>query len=72
MPVLLSVWGAAPGIGKSSLCVGLRDWLTSTGRSTEHFREDEVFSRDEFAAVAAEFTSTERVQLGTLVAATRR
>lgn len=68
--VLITVWGASPGMGKSTLCAGLARWLADTGLRADHFREEEVLTRPEFAAVAEEFTATGTVQLETLLAAT--
>jgi hypothetical protein len=72
MTVLVSVWGAAPGFGKSTLCAGLSPSLSGAGPRVDHFREEEILSRSEFAAVAQEFGATGAVTLGTLVAATAR
>ncbi|MFF1399226.1 hypothetical protein ACFVZD_36205 [Streptomyces sp. NPDC058287] len=70
MTVLITVWGASPGVGKSTLCDGLSRWLASTGMRVDHFREEEILTRPQFAAVAEEFKATGRVQLQTLIAAT--
>lgn len=67
--VLISVWGASPGVGKSTLCAGLSSWLSDRGLGVDHFREEEVLTRPQFAAVAAEFETTGRVRLGTLISA---
>lgn len=72
MTVLVSVWGAAPGVGKSTLCAGLSRSLAGAGLRVDHFREEEILSRSEFAAVAEEFGATGAVAMGTLVAATAR
>ena len=72
MTVLVTVWGAAPGIGKSTLCAGLSRSLAGAGLRVDHFREEEILSRSEFAAVAKEFGATGAVGLGTLAAATER
>ena len=70
--VLVSVWGAAPGVGKSTLCTGLSRSLSGAGLRVDHFREEEILSRPQFAAVAEEFGATGAVGPGTLVAATER
>ncbi|MEU6194295.1 hypothetical protein [Streptomyces sp. NPDC047061] len=70
MTVLVTVWGASPGVGKSTLCGGLSQGLADTGLRVDHFREEEVLTRPQFAAVAAEFTATGTVGPGTLIAAT--
>jgi hypothetical protein len=70
--VLIAVWGAAPGIGKSTLCVGLARWLTETGRHVDHFAEEDIFTRPQFAEVAAHFHATGRVEPGMLLAAASR
>lgn len=72
MTVLISVWGASPGMGKSTLCAGLSRWLTDTGLRVDHFREEEILTRPQFGAVAEEFTATGTVELTTLVAASAR
>ncbi|WTX46577.1 nucleoside-triphosphatase [Streptomyces sp. NBC_00649] len=72
MTVLITVWGASPGVGKSTLCTGLSQWLADTGQRVDHFREEEVLTRPQFAAVAEEFTTTGTVALGTLIAATTK
>ena len=70
--VLVSVWGAAPGVGKSTLCAGLSRSLSGAGPRVDHFREEEILSRPQFAAVAEEFGATGVVGLETLLAATER
>jgi thymidylate kinase len=69
MTVLITVWGASPGMGKSTLCAGLVQWLADTGLRVDHFREEEILTRPQFAAVADEFKATGTVQLQTLIAA---
>lgn len=69
--VLIAVWGAAPGIGKSRLCAGLAGWLEGTGLRSDHFREEEILTRPQYAAVASEFQATGGVQPATLLAATK-
>jgi thymidylate kinase len=70
MTVLITVWGASPGVGKSTLCTGLSQWLRDTGQRVDHFREEEILTRPQFAAVAEEFEATGTVALDTLIAAT--
>ncbi|MGW6404944.1 hypothetical protein [Streptomyces sp. NPDC055134] len=70
MTVLITVWGTSPGVGKSTLCDGLSRWLANTGLRVDHFREEEILTRPQFAAVAEEFKATGRIQLQTLIAAT--
>ncbi|MEU0945554.1 hypothetical protein ABZ379_22645 [Streptomyces canus] len=72
MTVLITVWGASPGVGKSTLCAGLSQWLAHTELRVDHFREEEVLTRPQFAAVAQEFKATGSVEPGTLIAATAR
>ena len=69
MVVLIAVAGAAPGIGKSTLCTAVTGWLSGLGLRVDHFREHEVLTRDEFASVAAEFEARGVVQLSTLLSA---
>jgi len=64
------VLGAAPGVGKSTLCAGLAEWLSGRGLRVDHFREEEVLSRESFAEVAAEFRAGDLVRLETLLTAT--
>ncbi|MBO4257385.1 hypothetical protein [Streptomyces griseorubiginosus] len=70
MTVLITVWGASPGVGKSTLCAGLSRWLTDAGLRVDHFREEEILTRPQFAAVTEAFQTTGAVGLGTLLAAT--
>lgn len=72
MTVLITVWGTSPGVGKSTLCTGLSQWLADTGQRVDHFREEEILTRPQFAAVAEEFKTTGTVALGTLIAATTK
>jgi thymidylate kinase len=58
MTVLIAVTGAAPGMGKSTICAGLHRWLADAGMPAELFGEEDVFTRGEFADVAAEFNAT--------------
>ncbi|ULR50207.1 hypothetical protein [Streptomyces deccanensis] len=72
MTVLITVCGTSPGMGKSTLCTELYRWLAGTGLRVDHFREDEILTRPQFAAVAEEFRATGRVEPGTLLSATGR
>jgi thymidylate kinase len=69
MTVLIAVWGASPGVGKSTLCAGLSRWLTDAGLRVDHFREEEILTRPQFAAVAEAFKTTGTVGLRTLITA---
>lgn len=66
MTTIVAVDGASPGIGKSTLCRGLAEAL-----GADHFREEEILIRPEFAAAAAEFNTRERVRLETILDAMR-
>ncbi|MEU0071520.1 hypothetical protein ABZ027_18520 [Streptomyces sp. NPDC006332] len=59
-------------MGKSTVSAGLSRWLADTGLRVDHFREEEILDRPQFAAVAEEFRTTGTVGLGTLIAATAR
>ncbi|MFI6874633.1 hypothetical protein ACIBL6_14440 [Streptomyces sp. NPDC050400] len=72
MTVLITVWGASPGVGKSTLCAGLSRWLADSGLRVDHFHEEEILTRPQFAAVAEEFKATGKVALGTLIAGTAK
>jgi thymidylate kinase len=68
MTVLIAVTGAAPGVGKSTICAGLHRRLADTGMSTELFAEEDIFTRSEFAGMAAEFEATGVVDRRTILA----
>lgn len=72
MTILVCVWGVAPGAGKSTLCTALSAALADAGLLVDHFREEEILTRPEFAGVAGEFRSTGVVELPTLLAASAR
>ncbi|MGW1559154.1 hypothetical protein ACWCQ1_21920 [Streptomyces sp. NPDC002144] len=72
MTLLITVWGASPGVGKSTLCAWLAPWLAGTGLRVDHFREEEILTRPQFVAVADEFRPNDTVQPGTLIAATAK
>ncbi len=60
------------GVGGDGAGVGLSRSLAGAGLRVDHFREGEILTRPEIAAVAEEFGATGAVGLGTLVAATAR
>ncbi|MGW7521511.1 hypothetical protein ACWGJ2_38690 [Streptomyces sp. NPDC054796] len=69
---LISVIGNSPGVGKSTLCVAVADWLAGTGASVDHFEEADILTRPAFRPVAEEFADgTSGVRPETLVASTR-
>lgn len=70
MTRLIAVTGSAPGVGKSTLCAALNGWLTGLGLRVDHFREEDIANRAEFAPLIAEFTTTGEVRLATLLATT--
>jgi hypothetical protein len=70
--ILVSVWGAAPGVGKSTLCAGLCAQLAGAGLRVDHFTEEEILTRPEFDEVAAEFLGAGAVELRTLLRAAAR
>ncbi|WP_280883370.1 ATP-binding protein [Streptomyces pseudovenezuelae] len=68
----IAVVGSSPGVGKTTLCGALADWLGQTGAVVDHFEEADVLTRAAFRAVAEEFAGgTGSVQPGTLVEAAR-
>jgi thymidylate kinase len=72
VPLLVAVWGAAPGVGKSTLAAGLARRLTETGRHVDHFAEEDILTRPHFADVAAHFRATGEVKTSMLLAAASR
>ena len=75
---LISVIGSSPGVGKSTLCRALHEWLTGTtgsegtGASVDHFEEADILGRAAFRPVAEEFADgAGAVRPETLVACTR-
>lgn len=52
---LISVIGNSPGVGKSTLCRALAEWLTGLGASVDHFEEPDILTRPAFRPVAEEF-----------------
>ena len=67
---MIAVWGASPGIGKSSLCAGLARWLAEPGCGRTTSWKKRSSTRPQYAAAAQEFQAT--VEPATLLAATRR
>ena len=72
MSLLVCVWGVAPGAGKSTLCSALSAALADAGWRVDHFGEEEILTRPEFACVAGEFRRAGAVELPTLLAASAR
>jgi hypothetical protein len=68
----IAVAGSCPGIGKSTLCGAIVGWLAGVGLRVDHFEEEQVLSRPQFAQVAAEFTGTGVVESASFVDATVR
>ena len=62
MTVLVVAWGASPGIGKSTLCAGLSEWLSDAGLQVDHFQEEEILTRPQYADVASHFLATGEVE----------
>ena len=67
---LIAVFGAAPGIGKSTVCTALAATLSSNGVRVEHFREEDLFGRSAFADFAAGFTADGTIDMAKLVDST--
>ena len=70
--MLIAVWGASPGIGKSTLCGGLSEWLSGAGLRVDHFQEEEILTRPQYAEVASHFLATGEVERDALLSATAR
>ncbi|MFJ8753277.1 hypothetical protein ACIREO_28680 [Streptomyces sp. NPDC102441] len=69
---LISVIGSSPGVGKSTLCRSVVEWLTDTGVSVDHFEEADILTRPAFRPVADEFADGARsVRPSILVSCTR-
>ncbi|MFD6275388.1 hypothetical protein ACFWFI_07420 [Streptomyces sp. NPDC060209] len=69
---LISVIGSSPGVGKSTLCRAVAEWLTGVGAAVDHFEEPDILTRPAFRAVAEEFADGAGVvRPATLVACTR-
>ncbi|RKN47313.1 hypothetical protein [Streptomyces hoynatensis] len=69
---VISVLGSSPGVGKSTLCRALAEWLSGTGASVDHFEEEDILRRAAFRPVAEEFDGgAGSVRPATLVACTR-
>ncbi|GAA3873298.1 hypothetical protein [Streptomyces sedi] len=62
----------SPGVGKSTLCGALTEWLAGAGVVVDHFEEADILTREVFRPVAEEFAGgAGSVRPDTLVAATR-
>ena len=59
-----------PESGKSTLCAGLSQLLAGAGLRVDHFREEEILTRPQFAAVAEHFRATGAVEAPMLLTAT--
>ncbi|MFC8224623.1 hypothetical protein [Streptomyces sp. NPDC057287] len=69
---LISVIGSSPGVGKSTVCRAVAEWLAGTGASVDHFEEADIVTRSAFRPVADEFADgAGAVRPETLVACTR-
>ncbi|WP_195729999.1 ATP-binding protein [Streptomyces albidoflavus] len=69
---LISVVGSSPGVGKTTLCRAVAQWLAGVGASVDHFEEADILTRSAFRPVAEEFAGeTAAVRPATLVACTR-
>lgn len=69
---LISVIGSSPGVGKTTVCRAVAEWLADTGASVDHFEEADVLTRPAFRRVADEFADgAGAVRPETLVACTR-
>ena len=70
-PLLVLINGAAPGLGKSSLAIGLARRWKDEGVVVEFLEEPEILERQEFAALVAEWHRTGSVASTTLLDAAR-
>lgn len=70
MTRLIALAGSSPGIGKSTACRALCRRLREAGLRVDHFEEDHIRSRPEFAGVAADFDQTGAVSPQVLLEAT--
>ncbi|APX32789.1 hypothetical protein BH708_08715 [Brachybacterium sp. P6-10-X1] len=70
MTQLVAVAASSPGAGKSTLSAHLVGWLRDQGLQVDHFREEDVLTRDAFAPLAREFASTGEVRASTLLTTT--
>jgi hypothetical protein len=68
---LIAVFGASPGIGKTTLAERLAAEGRLHGR-VDYFKEEHVLSRDEFTQVAVQFRECGAVDLDVLLEASRR
>ena len=64
---LISVVGAAPGIGKSTFCQQLVAGLRAGGERVDHFAEAEIMTRPVYAVAAQQFRDTGFIQPRVLV-----
>ena len=71
MAQLIAVFGASPGIGKTTLTRRLAA-DAPPGARVERFDEEDILSRPEFATVAAQFGATGEVDLDALLDASAR
>ncbi|MFF3496764.1 hypothetical protein ACFYWS_36115 [Streptomyces sp. NPDC002795] len=73
MPMhLISVIGNSPGVGKSTLCRSVAEWLTGVSASVDHFEEADILTRAAFQPVVEEFAGGDSaVRPATLVECTR-
>ncbi|MEU8780711.1 hypothetical protein [Streptomyces sp. NPDC048637] len=69
---LIAVAGNSPGVGKSTLCHSLADWIRNTGATVDHFQEADILTRPAFRPVAEEFAAgAQSVRPETLITTTR-
>ena len=71
MAQLIAVFGASPGIGKTTLTRRLAA-DAPPGARVERFDEEDILSRPEFATVAAQLSATGEVDLDALLDASAR
>jgi hypothetical protein len=71
MTRLIAVFGASPGIGKTTLTRQLASDAERLGR-VDRFNEEDILTRSEFALVASQFRATGIVDLDVLLAASER
>jgi hypothetical protein len=70
-PTVVLVNGAGPGLGKTTLTRLLADALGGRGAAVELFVEEDILRRPEFEPVIQEFRTRPRVELQTLLDASR-
>jgi hypothetical protein len=71
MTRLIAVFGASPGIGKTTLARELANAAERLGR-VDRFNEEHILARREFAPVASQFRATGVVDLDVLLNASER